>query len=55
MDMQDMQPVEQMAKAKDILPFDPNLFGNKPKPRFQHKLKQALLNEMDLPFPENDD
>jgi hypothetical protein len=44
-----------MARAKDILPFNPNCCRREPKPRFQYKLKQALLNELDLPFPENDD
>lgn len=52
MDLQDIHPLKRLTKSKHILPILSKC-QKEPKPSFESQLKLALLNELDLPAPEN--
>lgn len=54
MDIQDTHPLKEKARLEHILPICKRC-KKKDKPNFKHSVKLALLSELDLPLPENDE
>jgi hypothetical protein len=54
MDIQDTHPLKEKARLEHILPICRRCKG-RTKPSFKHSVKLALLSELDLPLPENDE
>ena len=54
MDIEDTHPLKFKARVEHILPICKRC-KKKEKPSFKHSMRLALLSELDLPAPENDE
>jgi hypothetical protein len=55
MDIEDMHPIASTAKYYHIMPcLKPLTRCRKSQPNFTHALKDAILDDMAIPMPEND-